>query len=87
MITLDSSEGLYCDEIGLLGDGLVLYLEIVNICKRNQHFKKNSLDLRVMGAIQLHCNHPGLSSSRFGARQIAHVCLTIKMNNKQCKKV
>ena len=40
MITLDSSEGLYCDEIGLLGDGLVLYLEIVNICKRNQHFRK-----------------------------------------------
>ena len=41
LITLDSSAGIYCDEIGLLGNGLVLYLEIVNICKRNQHFKKN----------------------------------------------
>ena len=39
LITLDSSAGIYCHEIGLLGDGLVLYLEIVNICKRNQHFE------------------------------------------------
>ena len=41
LITLDSSAGIYCDEIGLLGDRQVLNLEIVNICKRNQHFKKN----------------------------------------------
>ena len=36
---LDSRAGIYCHEIGLLGDGQVLYLDS-NICKRNQHFRK-----------------------------------------------